>query len=74
MRRLNDNPPKDLHQTQNFDEIDATFLAALPPDIQKEALAQSKSILDSARASMLENRKKAMESKKLALERSEKEK
>ena len=74
VRRLNDNPPKDLHQTQNFDEIDATFLAALPPDIQKEALAQSKSILDSARASMLENRKKAMESKKLALERSEKEK
>ena len=31
VKRLNDSPPKELHQTRNFDEVDATFLAALPP-------------------------------------------
>ena len=50
------------------------FLAALPPDIQKDALSQAKSILESARSSMLLNRKRAIESKKVALDRAEKQK
>jgi len=74
VRRLNDSPPKELHQTRNFDEVDATFLAALPPDIQKDALSQALSILESARSSMSLNRKRAIESKKVALERAEKQK
>ena len=74
VKRLNESPPKELHQTRNFDEVDATFLAALPPDIQKDALSQAKSILKSARSSMLLNRKRAIESKKVALDRAEKQK
>ena len=74
VKRLNDSPPKELHQTRNFDEVDATFLAALPPDIQKDALSQAKSILESARSSMWLNRTKRIARKKVALQRAEDQK